>query len=84
MGVHETRTFKSGDSVALRLPSGLAIGPDEPMLIEQKGDVLTVRRIRDAAADRARVLSLVERLRALGPAGDSDEREPLPERQGLV
>lgn len=86
MGIHQTKTFKSGNSVALRLPKSLAIGPDERMLIEQNGDVLTVRRLKDPAAERARVLRLVERLRAIGPVGEIEKREPfdIPERPGLV
>lgn len=84
MGIHETKTFKSGNSVALRLPKGLGVGPDERMLIEQKGDVLTVRRLKDPATERARVLRLVERLRAIGPVGEIEEREPIPERPGLI
>ncbi|MGS1016670.1 hypothetical protein [Allosphingosinicella humi] len=84
MGVHETKTFKSGNSVALRLPKGLGVRPDERMLIEQKGDVLTVRRLKDPAAERARVLRLVERLRAIGPVGEVEEREPIAERPGLI
>jgi virulence-associated protein VagC len=55
MGAIETKTFKSGNSVALRLPKSLAIGPDEKMLIEQKGGVLTIRRVQDREAERRNV-----------------------------
>lgn len=82
----ETKTFKSGNSVALRLPKSLAIGPDEKMLIERNGDVLTVRRVKNAAAERKKVLDLVEALRKMGPVGEIEKRESLefPERPGLI
>lgn len=51
MGAHETKTFKSGNGVALRLPKSLGIGPDERMLIERNGDVLTVRRLKGPAEE---------------------------------
>jgi antitoxin VapB len=85
MGAHETRTFKSGNSVALRLPKNLAIGPNERMLIERNGDVLTVRRLKDPAEEKRKLLELVEALRAIGRPGAVQEREPIefPDRPGL-
>lgn len=85
MSAHETRTFKSGNSVALRLPKGLAIGPDEKMLIEQNGDVLTVRRLKDPAEEKRKLIELVEALRALPRPQEVERREPIefPDRPGL-
>lgn len=88
MGVHETRTFKSGNSVALRLPSGLAIGPGERMRIEQEGDVLTVRRIPSQAEEAERLRrfrQMLDELARMGPVGEIEAREPFefPERPGL-
>jgi antitoxin VapB len=85
MGAHETKTFKSGNSVALRLPKALAIGPDERMLIEQDGDVLTIRRLKDPAEEKRKLLELVEALRALPRPGEVEVREPIefPDRTGL-
>lgn len=85
MGAHETRTFKSGNSVALRLPKGLAIGPGEPMLIEQNGDVLTVRRLKDPAEEKRKVAELVAALAALPHPPEVQKREPIefPDRPGL-
>jgi antitoxin VapB len=85
MGAHETRTFKSGNSVALRMPKSLAIGPDERMLIEQNGDVLTVRRLKDPAEEKRKLMELVETLRALPRPGEVEKREPIefPDRPGL-
>lgn len=85
MGAHQSRTFRSGNSVALRLPKALAIGPDERMVIEQEGDVLTIRRLIDPATEKRKLEALVATLRAL-PRPDSVEvREPIefPDRAGL-
>jgi antitoxin VapB len=86
MTAHETKTFKSGNSVALRLPKALAIGPDERMLIEQNGDVLTIRRLKDPAEEKARLLALLADLEAIGTPPDGVQtREPFdfPDRPGL-
>ena len=45
IGAHETRTFKSGNSVALRLPKGLGMSPDERFAISRDGDTVAARRI---------------------------------------
>jgi antitoxin VapB len=85
MGAHETKTFKSGNSVALRVPKALGVGADERMLIERHGDVLTVRHVRDPAEAKRKLKELIETLRALGRCGEVEERGPIefPDRPGL-
>ena len=85
MGAHETKTFMSGNSVALRLPKGLAIGPNEKMIIERSGDGFTLRRANDPAAARAALVALVADLKAIGRPGEIEERERIefPDRPGL-
>lgn len=86
MGAHETKTFMSGNSVALRLPRSLAIGADERMLIEQNGDVLTIRRVSDPAEEKRKLIELMADLDAIGrPADGVQPREPFefPDRPGL-
>jgi antitoxin VapB len=86
MGALETKTFKSGNSVALRLPKALAIGPDERMVIEQNGDVLTVRRLHDPASERRKVAALLAALAAIGVPDDGVQKRPdfeAPERPGI-
>lgn len=73
MGVVESKTFKSGNSVAVRLPKEIAFAADTAVMIERKGDVLTIRPAKDAAAERARVRDLANRLRALGPVGEVEQ-----------
>jgi hypothetical protein len=55
------------------------------MTIEQMGDAFIVRRARDPAEEKRKVLELVEALRALGPVGEIGTREPIefPDRPGL-
>ena len=85
MGAHETKTFKSGNSVALRLPKSLAIGPNEKMIIEQNGDVLTVRRATDPARAKREWLAFLDELAALPKPPEVEQREPIefPDRAGL-
>jgi antitoxin VapB len=88
MGAHKTRTFKSGNSVALRLPKGLAIGPNERMMVERHGDTLTARRIPSETEEAERLTrfrAAMAELARLGPIGEIEEREPFefPERPGL-
>ncbi len=86
MGAHHTKTFKSGNSVALRLPKGLAIGPDEQMTIEQNGDVLTVRRFKDPAEEKRKLLKMLADLKSIGRPADGVQPRPefeMPDRPGL-
>lgn len=66
MDVHEARTFRSGRSVALRLPEGLAIVPGERMLIEAEGDRLTVRRLPDRSEVTRKLRASLAMLEAIG------------------
>lgn len=87
MGVHETRTFKSGNSEAVRLPKELAFGPGTPVTIERTGDTLTIRPSSEEDPDEARrrMARLLADLRAIGRPGELQEREPIefPDRPGL-
>jgi antitoxin VapB len=66
MAVHEAKTFRSGRSVALRLPDSLAIVPGERMLIEAQGHRLTIRRLRDRSEIAGRLRALLPVLEAIG------------------
>ena len=79
MSVADSRTFKSGNSEAVRLPRGVAYGRDVELTIVRSGEVLTIY------PSRPPVTELVRRLANL-PAPSSVEtrdEEPLPERSGL-
>jgi virulence-associated protein VagC len=66
MGAHETRTFRSGKGVALRLPDSFAVAPGEKLLVEQDGDRITLRRPRDHAEAVRKLRSLLAALEAIG------------------
>ena len=80
-----TRTFKSGNSVAVRLPKGFAIPAGTEVELDKTGDTVTLRVARDPAEVRQRMRKLIEELEAIGPMGEIEERETIefPDRPGL-
>ena len=86
MSVIDTKTFKSGNSVAVRLPKELGYAEGEAVRIESDGKVLTIHPAKDLVAERQKVLDLVAALRALGPAEKVGERPgwDWPDRGGRV
>lgn len=76
----DSKTFRSGNSEAIRLPKEVAFGPDVPVTIRRTGDTLTITPKKKTMAE------LVRRLREIGPPADGvQEREPIEwqERPGL-
>ena len=80
-----TKTFKSGNSVAVRLPKGFAIDAGVEIELDKNGDVVTIRLVRDVAKEKARLQKLLDDLAAIGPVGEIEKREPIefPDRPGL-
>jgi len=79
MSIARTRTFKSGNSQAIRLPKDLAFGDDVELLIVRSGDVMTIYPATGGIPE------MIARLQAL-PSPTTIERyddEDLPERPGL-
>jgi antitoxin VapB len=79
MTIARTRTFRSGNSEAVRLPKDVAFGEDVELVIVRSGEVMTIYPARTSVAE------MVDRLRTM-PAPPEIERrddEPLPERTGL-
>ena len=86
MGAIETKTFRSGNSIAVRLPKSLGVGPDEKMLIERQNGVLTLRAADDREAERERVRALFDALAEIGTPSDGVQKRPdfiAPIRRGL-
>ncbi len=79
MPIAKSRTFRSGNSEAVRLPREVAFGVDVPVTIVKSGDVMTIYPTRPP------ITEMIERLSALPGPGDVEVRdeEPLPERPGL-
>jgi len=79
MPVARSRTFRSGNSEALRLPKDVAFGEDVELVIVRSGDVLTIYPATMTIPEMA------ARLRALPapPEVETRDVEELPERPGL-
>ena len=85
MGVVETKIFKSGNSVAVRLPAELGFEPGVSVTVESVGNEVKIKRVIDPVEEKRKLSELVAALRALGPIDDPEPREPIefPERPGL-
>ncbi len=82
---HNTRTFKSGNSVAVRLPKGFGIAAGAEVALERRGSEVVIRRIADPVEAKVRMGQLADLLDALGPIGEVEVRDPdiFPDRPGL-
>lgn len=79
MSIIGTRTFKSGNSEAVRLPKDLAFGTNVELTVVRSGDVLTIYPRRPPIGD------LIANLAALPipPAVEVRDEQELPEPPGL-
>lgn len=84
MSVIETRTFKSGNSVAVRLPTELGFEAGIAVSVERVGNELKIKPLIDSEEEKRKLDDLVATLLALGPV-EIEKREPIefPERPGL-
>ncbi len=76
-----SKTFRSGDSVAVRLPKELAFDADVEVVISRSGDVVTM-----IPRDKVTTAELVRRLREIGPPPDGVQKRQkivFPKRPGL-
>ncbi len=82
MNAH-TKTFKSGNSEAVRIPKSLGFGIGTEIEIEQTRDGLLLKPARQA---KLSFQAMLARMREIGPPSDGvQEREPFeyPDRPGL-
>lgn len=80
------KTFKSGNSEAVRLPKGIGFGIGVELRIERDGDRVLLTPVSDPATENARLRALVADLQAIGAPEDGvQSRDPFefPERRGL-
>ena len=79
MPIARSRTFRSGNSEAIRLPRDVAFGKDVELVIVRSGDVMT---IYPAAMS---IPAMIKRLRSLPapPTIACRDDEELPERARL-
>lgn len=80
MAAITSRTFRSGNSEAVRLPKEFAFGEGVEVEIKKTGDGITIRR-----KSRYTGRDLIEALNALPTPKRVQKREPIefPERPGL-
>jgi antitoxin VapB len=81
----QTKTFKSGNSVAVRLPKSFGIAEGANVELDKSGDTVTIRSARDPAEEKARMLKWLDELYALPKPPQIEKREPIlfPKRRGL-
>ena len=79
MTVTKTRTFRSGNSEAIRLPKDVAFGEGVELVVVRSGDVLTVY---PAATSIPEMIARLEAL-PVSPSIEARDDEELPERAGL-
>jgi antitoxin VapB len=79
MNAFSTKTFRSGNSEAVRLPREIGFGPGTEVEVAREGDVVIIKRKRMTNRE------LVEALRELPKPSYVEEREPIefPDRPGL-
>ena len=79
MSIHRGKTFKTGNSQAIRLPKEIAFGDDVELIIVRSGDVVTLYPAASSLKD------MIARLEALPrpPTVEQRDVEEIPERRGL-
>ena len=87
MSTHETKTFKSGNSEAVRLPKGMGFGIGVDIRVERDaGGRLILTPVVDREAERREMDRVHREMLAIGaPADGVQAREPFDfvERPGL-
>jgi antitoxin VapB len=79
MIVAKTRTFRSGNSEAIRLPKDVAFGEGVELVVVRSGDVVT---LYPAATSIPETIARLETL-PVPPSIEERDDEELPERTGL-
>ncbi len=85
MGIIQAKAFKSGNSVAVRLPRELGIDAGDALRIEKVGAEIRISPALDPAEEKRKLNALVERLLSLPAPGEIEKRVPIefPDRPGL-
>ncbi len=79
MSSADSRTFRSGNSEAVRLPKDVAFGRDVELTIVRSGDVLTIFPRRPPVSEMIKRLAKLPKPRDIEVRDDAE----LPERPGL-
>ena len=82
----KTYAFRTGNSVAVRLPKEFGVKAGDPLELVRDGQGFRIRRVVDPDEQRARLAEMVRKLREFGPligANPDDGRIEFPDRPGL-
>ncbi|MFM9977454.1 MAG: hypothetical protein ACKVOP_05325 [Sphingomonadaceae bacterium] len=84
----KTSAFKTGNSVAVRLPKSFGIKAGDALEVKQRGRDVEIHVLADPDYERARIAELIRELDAIGPVPGAEEarndgRTEFPERPGL-
>jgi virulence-associated protein VagC len=81
----KTSIFKTGNSVAIRLPKALGFKPGDGVELIQRGTHVEIHSLHNPEKDRADLAELGRILRELGPKKNPVLRGPIefPDRPGL-
>jgi antitoxin VapB len=81
----KTSAFKTGNSVAIRLPKAFGVKPGDKFELIRKGGHMEIHPLDDPEQERADLAELARILRELGPTKNPVLREPIefPDRPGL-
>lgn len=79
MATATSRTFRSGNSEAVRLPRDLAFGADVELTLVRSGDVLTIYPSRGSISDLVATLNQMPRPDSI----EVRDEDLFPERPGL-
>lgn len=82
-----SKTFKSGNSVAVRLPKGFAIPAGADVELDKSGDTVTIRLTRNSGEAQRRMRATWQAMEAIGAPPDGVQpRDPFdfPDRKGLL
>jgi len=80
-----SKVFKTGNSVAVRLPKALALPEGTAVTIERRGRQIIITEAFDPAEEKRKLMELVAALDALPKPPYIEKREPIefPERRNL-
>lgn len=80
-----TKTFKSGNSVAVRLPKGFHVPEGVEVELTREGSEIRLKPLVDPEDGKRRLRELFDKLNALPPVGEVEKRIPIefPDRPGL-
>jgi antitoxin VapB len=84
----KTSAFKTGNSVAVRLPKSFGIKAGDALEVKRRGRDVEIHVLADPDYERAQIAELIRELDAIGPVPGAelardDGRIEFPDRPGL-